>query len=93
MPLAVIRDESVATGNNGGVVVVEGDSPAEVLAVESRQLALTHAVSLGISRAGISGSGYSYPVDEAGAAGDPVALANSPKGCKYRVDWKVQGGL
>lgn len=91
MALSVVGEERGR--NNTGSVTVQGDSPAEVLNRESRELALARAAQMGVSRPGISGNSGSYPVDESGEAGDPVALANSPTGCKYRVDWKIQGGL
>lgn len=91
MGLGIVRDACRRNGNSA-VIVIEGDSPEEVMNKQAKELALNHAATLGVSRPGVGTGGGPYPVDPAGQAGDPVQTANTA-GCKYRYDWPVQGGL
>jgi len=91
MALGIVQDQCQRNGNRG-TVVVEGNSPNEVMSKEAREMALSHAATLGISRPGLGTGGGPYPVNAQGEAGDPVQTANAG-GCKYRYDWPVQGGL
>ncbi len=82
MALSVVTEESRTEGTTRAVVVVEGDSIAEVQSADARTLAIRHAGTLGVARAGVSTGSGPYP----------VMIDGAPTG-KYRYDYPLQGAL
>ena len=91
MALVVVRDQCQVNGTKA-IIVVEGDSPEEVMTKEAKELAIRTASQMGLNRPGIGTGGGPYPVDRDGQPGNPVETANNG-GCRYRYDWPVQGAL
>ena len=87
MSLRIIADKTTKSDNTA-LIVIEGDSPSEVSSLAARNLATSHAASMGVSRPGLGLGSGSYPVD---AAGNPTQTASESN--KYRYDYPIQGGL
>lgn len=91
MSLTVISDN---LNDRGGTITIQADSQEEVLSAQARQLAVTHAQSRGIPRAGTSGGEASYPVNADGETNDDLIFGrNGQTVAGYRCDFKVTGGL
>jgi hypothetical protein len=72
-----IVDSVCERNGNKGTIVVEGDSLEEVKSLDSRNLALNHAKTLGLSMPGFTGNSWTQWVDENGndLVGDAFAKA------------------
>ena len=93
MSLRVVSEKSEKQAGNTGVVVLEGESPEEVMNLQAKHMALEYASgTLGIYKPGLNIGSGSYPVGPDGEIEDAVAAANNPYR-KYRFDYSIQGGL
>lgn len=86
MSVSVVHDKSSRTGNSA-TVVIEGPSIDDVTGADAKNLALSHAMTLGLSRPGLGIGGGAYYVN---AAGEPALQVG--EGGKYRYDYTVSGG-
>ncbi len=88
-----VLDEMCQQPNDREVtVVLAGDTLTELQAPNARQLALTKAAQMGLSRPGLDIQSGPYPVDAEGNSNDDVVFGRVPV-AGYRQDFKVRGGL
>ena len=78
--------------DRGGKVTIEGETQEAVMAPAAKQMAIK-AASAAVSRAGISGNGYAYPVDAEGNHDEDLVLGRRGPVAKYRCDYSIAGGL
>lgn len=88
-----VLDELCQQPNEREVVVVLGGQTIDELnAPGARQMALTKAATMGLSRAGLDTQSGPYPVDANGQSNDDVVFGRVPV-AGYRQDFKIRGGL
>ena len=89
MTLAICGSE---INDRQGTIIISGDTQESVQGMDARQLVLKEAAAKGLSRPGLSGGDYTYPVDAEGNTSDDLLMGRGVV-AGYRCDYKITGGL